>query len=334
MNTLGRLFRASVLGESHGECVGVLLDGVSAGMPLSEKDFEADLARRKGGTKGTTPRKEEDAPMLKSGVFNGRTTGAPLLILFANKDTDSSAYEKLKDTPRPGHADFVAKMKFGGFNDYRGSGHFSGRLTAALVAAGVVAKKMLAPLKIEANVVEAGGAGAGKGMEERIEAAMKEGDSVGGIVECRVNGLPPGLGEPFFDSAESLLGHAVFSIPAVKGVEFGAGFASAGMRGSECNDRILDAGGRTATNNSGGINGGLTNGNPLVLRVAVKPPSSIRKEGETVNLRSGKAERISVPGRHDACIALRVPVVLEAAVALALADMMLMENRVKRVWGE
>lgn len=334
MNTMGRLFRVGMLGESHGECVGVLLDGVSAGLPLSAEDFMEDLGRRRSGGKGTTARKEEDVPLLKSGIFNGKTTGAPILVLFENKDVDSGAYEKLKDTPRPGHSDMAARLKFGGFNDYRGSGHFSGRLTAALVAAGVVAKKMIAPARAEARVIEIGGAGDGKGMEEAVSAAMKEGDSVGGIVECRVNGLPPGLGEPFFDSAESLLSHAAFSIPAVKGVEFGAGFGSARMRGSECNDRIVDERGRTATNSSGGINGGVTNGNELVLRVAVKPPSSIRKEGETVDLRTGEMEKISVLGRHDACIALRVPVVLEAAVAITLADLMLIEGRIPRVWGE
>ncbi|NYZ73651.1 chorismate synthase [Candidatus Micrarchaeota archaeon] len=333
MNTLGRLFRVSILGESHGECIGVLLDGVPAGLSLSAQDFLPDLERRKGGTKGTTPRKEEDAPLIKSGVFNGKTTGAPLLVLIENKDMDSSAYEKLKDTPRPGHADLVAKLKYGGFNDYRGGGHFSGRLTAALVIAGVVAKKMMAAAKIkaEANVVEIGGAKDAKGMERAIDEAVKNQDSAGGIVECRVNGLPVGLGEPFFDSAESLLSHAIFSIPAVKGVEFGAGFASARMKGSECNDAIVDAKGRTATNNAGGINGGITNGNELVLRVAVKPTASIGKEGGTVNLRTGKQEGIVVSGRHDACIALRVPVVLEAVVAIVLADLMLIEQKIGRV---
>jgi chorismate synthase len=331
MNTFGRLFRVSILGESHGECVGVLLDGVPAGIPLSAQDFLPDLERRKGGTKGTTARKEEDAPPIKSGVFNGKTTGAPILILIENKDVDSSAYEKLKDTPRPGHADFVARQKYGGFNDYRGGGHFSGRLTAALVAAGVVAKKMIAPAKAEAEVVEAGGAKDAKGMEKAIDEALESGDSVGGVVECSVMGLPLGLGEPFFDSVESLLSHAAFSIPAIKGIEFGAGFGASRMRGSECNDAILDAEGRTATNNAGGINGGITNGNELVLRVAVKPTSSIAKPGKTVNLETGGRVPVAVSGRHDACIALRVPVVLEAAVAVVLADLMLMEQKIPRV---
>jgi chorismate synthase len=331
MDTFGRLFRVSVLGESHGECVGVLLDGVPAGITLSQEDFSADLARRMGGRKGTTPRKEADEPLIKSGVFEGKTSGAPLLVLFQNKDADSASYERMKDTPRPGHADLTGRTKFGGFNDYRGGGHFSGRLTAALVAAGVVAKKALGPVSIEARLAEAGGADGEDGIEKAIDDALREGDSVGGIVECRVRGLPAGLGEPFFDSAESLLSHAAFSIPAVKGVEFGAGFSSARMRGSVCNDSILSPDGRTATNNSGGINGGITNGNPLLFRVAVKPASSIRKEKDTVNLKSGGAERISVQGRHDACIALRVPVVLEAVAAIALLDMMLLEQKTARV---
>jgi chorismate synthase len=331
MNTFGRLFRVSILGESHGECLGVLLDGVPAGLALSAQDFLPDLGRRKAGAKGTTARKEEDIPLVKSGVFNGKTTGAPMLILIGNKDVDAAAYEKLKDTPRPGHADLTARQKFGGFNDYRGGGHFSGRLTAALVVAGAVAKKMMAPAEVGAKVIAIGDAKDAAGMERAVDEAVKSWDSVGGTVECKVDGLPPGLGEPFFDSAESLLSHAVFSIPGVKGIEFGAGFASASMRGSECNDAILDAKGRTATNNAGGMNGGITNGNELVLRVAVKPTSSIGKEGGTVDLRSGKQERVVVSGRHDACIALRVPVVLEAAVAIVLADLMLMEQRIPRV---
>ncbi|MEW6722571.1 MAG: chorismate synthase [Candidatus Micrarchaeota archaeon] len=332
MNTFGRLFRVSVLGESHGECVGTLLDGVPAGLPLAPEDFLHDLERRKGGgAKGTTPRKETDRPLIRSGVFGGKTTGAPLLILFENANVRSSDYEKIKDTPRPGHADLVARMKFGGFSDYRGGGHFSGRLTAALVAAGVVAKKLIAPAKAEAKVVEISGQDSAGGMEKAVAEAMAAGDSVGGVVECRVSGLPAGLGEPFFDSAESVLSHAVFSIPAIKGIEFGAGFASARMRGSQCNDEILDESGRTATNNSGGINGGITNGNPLVFRVAVKPTSSIPKEGRTVNMETGSRVPIAVSGRHDSCIALRVPVVLEAVTAAVLADLMITEQKIPRV---
>ncbi len=328
MNSFGRLFRASVFGESHGECIGVCIDGCPAGIALSAADFDADLDRRRSGVKGTTPRKEADIPLIKSGVFNGKTTGAPIVIMFENKDTDASSYHEMKDTPRPGHADFTGSRKFGGFNDYRGGGHFSGRLTAALVAAGVVAKKILGKAKVEAKLIEAGGS---KNISAAVEGALAAGDSVGGLIECKVTGLPVGLGEPFFDSAESLISHIVFSIPATKGVEFGAGFASAVMRGSECNDEILDTKGTTATNNSGGINGGITNGNELVFRVAIKPASSIKVPKKTVDMETGRSADISVKGRHDACIALRAPVVVEAAAAIALADLMLLEQKIPRV---
>jgi len=329
MNTFGLLFRISILGESHGECVGVLIDGCPAGLRLSADDFTADLERRRATRQaGTTARKESDLPLLKSGIFEGRTSGSPLLILFANQDIRSSDYEKLKDTPRPGHADFVAYHKFGGMNDHRGGGHFSGRLTAALVAAGVVAKKVLAPVHIQAELREVGGSTA---IQDQVAQALKAGDSIGGIVECQVNGLPVGLGEPFFDSVESLLSHVIFSIPAVKGIEFGAGFLAARMRGSECNDQIINASGKTATNNAGGINGGLTNGNPLIFRVAVKPTSSISKIQSSIGLRTGEQSTLQVQGRHDACIALRVPVVVEAAAAIVLLDLMLLENKLPKI---
>lgn len=337
MNTFGRIFRIGIYGESHGPCVGVVVDGCPAGLPLGPEDFAADLARRAGaGIEGTTARKEADVPLIRGGVFNGKTTGAPIAIEFANSDVRSADYEALKDTPRPGHADLVARMKYGGFNDYRGGGHFSGRLTVALVAAGVIAKKLLRPASVEAKATEIGGAAGtwkqetGNRLHAAVKAAMEEGDSVGGVVECRVSGLPAGLGEPFFDSVESLLGHAAFSIPSVRGVEFGAGFACARMRGSECNDSMADAAGRTRTNNAGGVNGGITNGNELVFRVAVKPTSSIAKEQKTVNLKTGKPAAVSAGGRHDACIALRVAPVLEAAAAVVLADLMLMEQRIPR----
>lgn len=332
MNSLGRLFRLSILGESHGPCVGILLDGVPAGLPLDAGAFGPDLERRRGGSApGTTPRREDDGPLLRSGVHEGRTTGAPLLILFENRNTDASAYEALKATPRPGHADLVALRKFGGFADMRGSGHFSGRLTAGLVAAGVVAKKLLAPAQVRARLLEAGGR---EDVERAVQEAMAAGDSVGGLVECRVEGLPAGLGEPFFDSVESLLAHAAFAIPAIKGIEFGDGFQACRLRGSQVNDPILDARGRTATNHAGGINGGITNGNELVFRVGVKPTSSIRAAQRTVDLRTEELATLTVAGRHDACIALRVPVVLEAVTACVLADLMLQEARLPRVWKD
>lgn len=334
MNTLGRLFRVSIFGESHGESVGMNLDGCPAGLSLDVQDFHADTERRKGGMqKGTTPRKEDDLPIFKSGLFNGKTTGAPITILFENNNTRSTDYEKQRAVPRPGHADFVASKKFGGYEDYRGGGHFSGRLTVALVAAGVIAKKLLASLQKEAavsvvaSIIEIGGE---KDPEKGLQKAIDAKDSVGGIVECRVQGLPIGLGEPFFDSIESVLSHAVFSIPAVRGVEFGTGFAAAKMFGSEHNDAIRDSAGKTGTNHAGGIVGGITNGNELVFRIAIKPTSSTPKEQQTLNWQSGEIESFSVKGRHDLCIALRVPVVLEAVTALVLADFMLLEQRMGR----
>ncbi len=328
MNSFGRLFRVSIFGESHGECIGCVVDGCSAGIPLTAADFLPDLERRRSGPKGTTPRMEQDTPLIKSGVFSGRTTGAPITIMFENKDTDASSYHAMKDTPRPGHADFTGSQKFGGFNDFRGGGHFSGRLTAALVTAGVVAKKILGRAKVDAKLIEAGGS---KDISAAVDKALAAGDSVGGLIECRVSDLPVGLGEPFFDSAESLISHVVFSIPATKGIEFGVGFTSASMKGSECNDEILDRRGTTATNNAGGINGGITNGNELVFRVAIKPASSIKVAKKTVDMKTGKSTDISVKGRHDACIALRAPVVVEAAAAIALADLMLLEQKAPRV---
>jgi len=331
MNGFGRIFRVNVFGESHGVSVGVNIDGVPAGLPLKQEDFLEDLERRKGGSRGTTPRKEEDLPYIKSGVFNDRTTGAPITILFENNNTRSADYEKLREFPRPGHADFVATKKYGGFEDYRGGGHFSGRLTLNLVAAGVIAKKLLGTgISVTAKLKEVGGYA---DPEEGLEAAIAAKDSVGGIVECVVDGLPIGLGEPFFDSIESCLAHAAFSIPAIKGVEFGSGFAAARMKGLEHNDPIIDTTGKTATNHAGGVVGGITNGNQLVYRVAVKPTSSTPKEQQTLNIKSGEVETFSVKGRHDLCIALRVPVVLEAVTAMVLADFMLLEQRVGRVWN-
>ncbi|MBK5271655.1 MAG: chorismate synthase, partial [Bacteroidia bacterium] len=234
MNSFGRIFRVSIFGESHGESVGIIVDGCPAGLSLALEDFLPDLERRKGGTqKGTTPRQEEDLPIFKSGIFNNTTTGAPITILFENKNIRSGDYEKQRDVPRPGHADFVADRKFGGFEDFRGSGHFSGRLTVALVAAGVIAKKLLNQIKITSAILEIGGE---KDLDKGLQKAIDNKDSIGGIIECRAIGLPVGLGEPFFDSVESVLAHAVFAIPAVRGIEFGTGFAAAKMFGSEHND--------------------------------------------------------------------------------------------------
>ena len=329
MNAFGTLFRIQVFGESHGPMVGVVIDGCPAGLALHASDFEADLLRRKGGMqKGTTPRAEDDAPIFLSGVFNDRTTGAPLAIVFENKNTRSSDYEKARAIPRPGHADWVASQKFGGFEDYRGGGHFSGRLTAPLVAAGVVAKKLLTSISITATILEIGGeTNIDKGLQKAIDAK----DSVGGIIECRATGMPAGLGAPFFDSLESLLAHAAFSIPAVKGIEFGAGFAAARMFGSQHNDAMEDATGRTRTNHAGGITGGLSTGNEIIFRIAVKPTSSTPKEQASWNSETGQVETFAVRGRHDLCIALRVPPVLEAVMAIVIADRLLAEGRIATV---
>ncbi len=330
MNHFGKLFTVSIFGESHGESVGVVIDGCPAGMPLSVEDFVKDTERRKGGMqKGTTPRQEEDLPLFKSGVFNGKTTGAPLTLLFENKNTRSGDYEKQRAVPRPGHADFVANKKFGGFEDYRGGGHFSGRLTLCLVAAGVVAKKILKNIEVIAEVVSiAGETDLEKGLQKGIVAK----DSVGGIVACNVQGLPLGLGEPFFDSVESLLSHAVFSIPAVRGIEFGTGFQAANMFGSAHNDAIVDAAGKTATNHAGGIVGGITNGNELQFKIAIKPTSSTPQEQQTLNWESNQVESFAVRGRHDLCIALRVPPVLEGVTAMVLVDLMMREQLIKRLY--
>ncbi|MFN5642129.1 MAG: chorismate synthase [Sphingobacteriales bacterium] len=329
MNGFGRLFRVNIFGESHGESVGVHIDGCPAGLSLDVQDFLPDLERRKGGTmKGTTPRQEDDLPIFKSGIFNGKTTGAPITIFFENKNIRSGDYEKLRAIPRPGHADFVAHQKFGGHEDYRGGGHFSGRLTLPLVSAGVIAKKLLRDIIITSSITEIGGdTDIGKGLQKAID----EKDSVGGIVECRVLGLPIGLGEPFFDSVESLLAHAAFAIPAVRGIEFGTGFAAARMYGVQHNDAILDTSGQTATNHSGGIVGGITNGNELIFRIAIKPTSSTPKVQHTLNWETGETEDFSVKGRHDLCIALRVPPVLEAITAIVLVDLMYVENKISRL---
>jgi chorismate synthase len=324
MNSFGRIFRVHIFGESHGHCAGVTIDGCPAGLDLSEQDFFEDIERRKGGTIGTTPRKEDDIPQFISGIFNGKTTGAPLTILFENKNIRSADYEKQRSFPRPGHADFVAHHKFKGYEDYRGSGHFSGRLTVSLVAAGVVAKKILNTIKVVSTIAEIGGeTDVEKGLQNAIDAK----DSVGGIIACHVNGLPIGLGEPFFDSVESVLSHAVFAIPAVRGIEFGTGFAAAKMFGSQHNDAIENEQGKTATNHAGGIIGGITNGNEFVFRIAIKPTSSTPKTQTSLNWDTNQVEDFSIKGRHDLCIALRVPVVLEAVTAFVLADLMMIEKK-------
>ncbi len=313
MNSFGKIFRVHIFGESHGETVGVLLDGVPAGIKIDQKELRAELEKRRPGAIGTTKRKEKDIPLIKTGLFKGRTTGAPLLIMFDNKNRRSSAYEELKDTPRPGHADFASWIKYFGFNDYRGAGHASGRLTVGLVCAGIVAKKTVKGIKINSRFFPGAD----------IRQAIKQKNSVGGMVECIISNVPAGLGEPFFDSVESVLSHALFSIPGVKGVEFGVGFEGSMMVGSEYNDQILDISGKTKTNNAGGINGGISNGNDIVLRLALRPPASIGLVQETINLKTGKTEKIKIKGDHDVCYGQRVPVIVNAVCSVVLADLML-----------
>ena len=337
MNTIGRKFRVSIFGESHGDLIGVVLDGVPAGLELSGQDFEQDILRRKSGAKGTTPRIETDCPMIVSGVFEGHTTGAPLTITFKNTNTHSSDYELFAAMPRPGHADLTAALKWDDCQDPRGGGHFSGRLTLPIVAAGVVAKKMLADATmlddapvtaVQARIVELGGIASGDSdshkmtgqWQEVIDQAIKEGDSLGAVIECTVPDIDPGYGEPFWDSVESLIAHAVFAIPGVRGIEFGDGFQAARMKGSEHNDPIGPYG-RPLKNGAGGANGGITNGAPLTFRVAFKPTSSIRKAQQTFNFLTGGMDTLEVPGRHDVCFALRAPVVVEAMTAIVLADL-------------
>lgn len=336
MNQFGRNFRVSIFGESHGEAIGVVLDGVRPGISFCKEDFMTDILRRKSGARGTTPRIEADEPEILSGVYNGFTTGAPLAVIFRNTNTRSADYKLFHDMPRPGHADYTASVKWMDFNDPRGGGHFSGRITLPLVAAGVVAKKMTG-YTTSAQLIEVGGIRKGNRSGETdseiwrdvLDQAIASQDSVGGIVECVTKGVPAGLGEPFFDSVESLISHAVFAIPGVRGIEFGDGFASARMRGSEHNDPFdsIEEGGlhktaRPSKNGAGGINGGITNGNPIVFRVAFKPTSSIGKAQSTFNFSTGEMDSLQIPGRHDACIALRTPVIVEAVTAIVLADLM------------
>ena len=344
MNTFGRKFRVSIFGESHGKQIGVVLDGVPAGLQLSEEHLMGDILRRKSGARGTTPRIEADQPVIVSGVFEGHTTGAPLTILFSNTNTHSSDYSLFKNIPRPGHADFTAEIKYLSCQDPRGGGHFSGRLTLPIVAAGVVAKKILQDStsqddykvtddSISAGIIELGGIPRPEGNNQQmpdvwriaLDQAIREGDSLGAVVECRVEGMDIGYGEPFWDSVESVISHAIFSIPGVRGIEFGDGFAAAAMKGSEHNDPI-GPDGIPMKNGSGGVNGGISNGAPIVFRVAFKPTSSIRKEQQTWNFATCQMDRLVVPGRHDACFALRAPVVVEAMTAIVLADLVLIKN--------
>ena len=322
-NSFGNRFKIEIYGGSHTESLGVIISGVPAGIPLTESDFEADINRRRSGAKGTTPRKEGDVPHIVSGTEAGITTGDKLEVVFYNENTRSGDYDRLRNHPRPSHADLTARHKYGEQFDLRGGGIFSGRMTLLLVAAGVVAKKITANATYSSAIVELGGCADSSQFEAVVAAAQRDGDSVGGVIECTVTGAGRDLGEPFFDSVESVAAHLLFSVPAVKGVEFGSGFAGVALRGSERNDRIIDAVGTTATNHEGGINGGITNGNPIVVRVAIKPTPSIAQPQDTYNFVSQSVEPLTIGGRHDACIVLRASVVIEAVMAIALAELTL-----------
>lgn len=323
MNSFGTIFRVSVFGESHGTAIGVIVDGCPPGIAVKPEDFLSDLKRRQSGSKGTTKRAEPDLPEVLSGVFDGMTTGAPITLTTRNTNKISSDYDEFKKIPRPGHADFVSQLKNSGFSDMRGSGHFSGRITWGLVAAGVIAKKIAGSSEISATLISAGGS---ENIEKAIDEAIAANDSIGGVIECRVKTPPFALGEPFFYSFESAVSHIIFSIPAIKGIEFGAGFAAASMKGSVHNDPFVDINGKTLTNNSGGINGGITNGNEIIFRIVVKPTSSTGVDQTTLNFENGKMTTLQVKGRHDTCIALRIPVIVEAATAIAMADLIMIDR--------
>ena len=321
-NSFGEILRITIFGASHAESVGVIMEGVPQGLHLPPHIFTEDMERRRPQLAGETSRLEEDRPLIEGLDEECKTIGEYLRITIPNNNRRSKDYSHLKVHPRPSHADLVQMRKYGDEYDIAGGGIASGRMTAPLVAAGVVAKQILRNAKFSTRLTEVGGCKDSNMFDDIIANAAREGDSVGGIIECRVSEAPPLLGEPFFDSAESVIAHLLFSIPAVKGVEFGAGFKAAEMFGSEHNDPICDAEGHTSTNNAGGIVGGISNGNEIVVRAAIKPTPSISAEQQTYNFESGQVEPLVIKGRHDVCITLRAAVV-EAAAAIALADLSL-----------
>lgn len=352
-NTFGSSVALSVFGESHGAAVGAVLDGMAAGVKVDEHFIRSQLTLRRPAGKISTSRVEEDKFVIESGVYNGRTTGTPICIVIPNENTRSGDYSATRALARPGHADYTAYCKYHGFEDYRGGGHFSGRVTAGVVAAGAIAIAALREkgIYIGTHISRCGGvsdrpfgdmaadiaavnakafavldSASEQNMLAAIEAAARDGDSVGGVLETAVTGLPEGVGEPFFDTLESVLAHALFAVPAVKGVEFGSGFALADMRGSAANDPFAIKDGRvtTVTNNNGGINGGITNGMPVIFRCAVKPTPSVSLVQQTVNIMDGTDAELAVRGRHDPCIVHRARVVVDSVVAVALCDMLAM----------
>jgi len=320
MNIFGNSYRVLLFGESHNSAVGVTIDGCPPGIEITQDLFRDDLIRRQQHYQGITARKEEDLPKIISGVFNGYTTGMPITILFDNKDVISKDYDDIRYFPRPSHSDFVAYKKYKGFNDYRGGGAFSGRLTLGIVAAGALAKKIISPIEVNSKVLKVHNS---TNIEQELSNALSKNDSVGGIIETTIKNVPVGLGSPFFDSIESKISHIIFSIPGVKGIEFGSGFDITKLYGSEANDEIIDELGTTKTNHSGGINGGISNGNEIIFRVAIKPTPSIQQVQNTIDIRNGKSSKIKIAGRHDVCFAMRTPVIIEAASSIVLADFIL-----------
>ncbi len=323
-NTLGQNVSVTLFGESHGAAVGAVLDGLAAGIGVDSEFIAAQLRLRRPAGKISTPRVEKDEFQILSGVYNGKTTGTPICIVIPNENTRSEDYGDTRFKMRPSHADFTANIKYHGFEDFRGGGHFSGRITAGIVAVGAIAISALLEkdIKIETNISRLGGVSYPENIEEIILKAKSQGDSVGGVLETTVKGLPAGVGEPWFDSMEGMLSHALFSVPAVKGVEFGAGFSIADMLGSEANDPFKYEDGRviTVTNNNGGINGGITNGMPVVFRTAIKPTPTISKEQATVDIEKCENTVLAAKGRHDPCIVHRAKVVVDSITAIVLCD--------------
>ncbi len=360
-NSTGKEFTVTTFGESHGKIVGVLVDGCPAGLALSEADIQFELDKRiPADPKIVSARIEKDEPKILSGVFNGFTTGAPIAVTVENRTVDSSDYEVIRDLPRPGHADYPARVRYGGFNDYRGGGRFSGRVTVALIMAGAIAKKLLSQFNVDvlaytravgkvrsdrkfsteeirknryAASTRCPDLACADRMEEAIVEARKEGESVGGVVECLALNVPVGVGEPMFDSLDADLAKALFNVPAVKGVEFGLGFAIAELKGSESNDAYTMQGRKVTalTDNMGGVLGGISNGMPILMRVAIKPTPSIGKEQKTVNLSTMKDARLTVKGRHDPCVVPKAVPAVEAAVAVTLADHMIRAGFIPKV---
>ena len=351
--TLGTKFKIHVFGESHGEGIGVVVEGCPPGLILDVDQIQRELNKRRPGSSTlVSTRDEKDQVHIMSGIFEGRTTGAPITMSIQNQDVDSSSYDKNKHTPRPGHADYTSRIKYKGFNDHRGSGFFSGRITAAFVMAGAIAKQLLVDEGIKvlahvtqigiieakqnvtiqdiennvyANIVRTADKDTVQQMESEIAKAKDDGDSVGGIVECHIVGVPVGLGEPIFDSVESVISHSMFSIPAVKGIEFGSGFAGSGKRGADNNDSPILVEGciRWSKNDAGGVLGGITNGAPVTFRVAIKPTATIAKKQATVDLMKMEETTIEAEGRHDPCIVPRVVPVIEAMASISIVDLML-----------